>query len=88
MNPELTKTLIATIRSIRLPGRLPRSCGFVQFNDEDALEVELYDLEDMANSLLGKDVAVIYSVASSQWPILIADMKERQIVQPLPRRPC
>lgn len=86
MNQESAKGEIDSSGSIRLPGRLPRSCGFVRLNEVGALEVELYDRGDLANSLFGNDVAVIYIVASSQWPLLVSSLQERQTMQPLPSR--
>ena len=62
----------------RLPGRLPKSTGFVRLSDAGALEIELYDRSDRAHNLFDSDVATIYTVQPSQWPLLVAGLQWRQ----------
>lgn len=73
--------------SIRLPARMPRSCGFLRINSDGALDVELYDHGDTAHSLFGNDVSTFYTVPAAEWPVLTASLQQGQTnAEALPRR--
>lgn len=72
-------------KSIRVPARQPRSCGFVRLNAAGVLELELYDHGDVAHNLFDNDVSTFYTVAAPQWPALAAGLKQRQAVHTLNR---
>jgi hypothetical protein len=87
MHKDADSTPPKATESIRLPARMPRSCGFVRINAAGALELELYDHGDMAHSLFGNDVSTFYTVPASQWPVLTAGLQQRQAAaDTLPRR--
>lgn len=58
-------------KSYRMPSCLNAACGFVRLTTYGALEIELYDHSERAQNSFGSDIATIYRVGVSDFPLLI-----------------
>lgn len=56
--------------SLRIPGGLPKTSGFLRHTASGDLIIEFYDFSDTAESWFGNDVATLYTVPASQLDAL------------------
>ena len=71
----------ASMESIRMPGGLPSTAGFLRFTSSGDLEIEFYDFGERAQSSFGNDVATTYTVRHGDLPTLLAALSTDQGVQ-------
>lgn len=64
--------------SMRMPGGLPSTSGFLRFTASGDLEIEFYDFSDSAQSSFGNDVATTYTVRCGDLPMLLAALSRDQ----------
>jgi hypothetical protein len=68
--------------SLRMPGVLEGTVGFVRRTERGELEVELYDFSEQAQEKLGGDIATIYTVRAEHLQQLAARLAERSAGEP------
>lgn len=71
----------ASMESIRMPGGLPSTAGFLRFSSCGDLEIEFYDFGERAQSSFGNDVATTYTVTCDDLPTLLAALANDQEVR-------
>jgi len=69
---------IGLMESMRMPGGLPSTAGFLRFKSGGDLEIEFYDFGENAQSSFGNDVATTYTVRRADLPTLQAALSNDQ----------
>ncbi len=60
--------------SVRMPGGLPGTAGFVRLNGAGNLEIEFFDFSEQAQLSFGNDVVTTYTIAHKDLAKLVAEL--------------